>query len=154
MFGVVPRVLWERYFQPDERNRIRLGLNCLLVRNGKENILIDTGMGRKWDDRSRERYGIAGEISLIGELQSKGLSPEDIDFVINTHLHFDHAGTNTLNRDGQLVPAFPKARYIVQSGELEHARTPHERDRASYIAEDFEPVLEADLFDPIDGDEA
>ena len=152
IFGVVPRVVWERYFQPDERNRIRLGLNCLLVRTGKENVLIDTGMGRKWDDRSRERYGIAGETSLLGELQSKGLSPEDIDVVINTHLHFDHAGTNTLKSDGRLVPAFPKARYIVQRGELEHACAPHERDRASYMAEDFEPVAEADLFDPIDGD--
>ncbi|MCI0487470.1 MAG: MBL fold metallo-hydrolase [Blastocatellia bacterium] len=152
IFGVVPRVVWERYFEPDERNRIRLGLNCLLVRTGRENVLVDTGMGRKWDGRSRDRYALTDETDLLTRLSEKGLAPEDIDVVINTHLHFDHAGTNTIERDGRPVPAFPRARYVVQRGELEHARSPHERDRASYVAEDFEPVAEAGLFDLIEGD--
>jgi glyoxylase-like metal-dependent hydrolase (beta-lactamase superfamily II) len=152
MFSVVPRVLWERHFQPDNLNRIRLGLNALLVRTGRENILIDTGIGYKWDARSRDRYSIAHETDILSELGARGLAPEDIDIVINTHLHFDHAGTNTIERDGEVVPAFPRARYVVQRGELEHAISPHERDRASYRKEDFEPVVRAGQFDQIDGD--
>jgi glyoxylase-like metal-dependent hydrolase (beta-lactamase superfamily II) len=152
MFSVVPRVLWERHFAPDERNRIRLGLNALLVRTSRENILIDTGIGRKWDERARDRYGIAGETDLLAELRKKEIEPEEIDYVINTHLHFDHAGTNTIKRDGRPVPAFPRARYVVQKGELEHARSPHERDRASYISADFEPVALAGQFELVDGE--
>jgi glyoxylase-like metal-dependent hydrolase (beta-lactamase superfamily II) len=152
IFGVVPRVVWERHFKPDELNRIRIGLNCLLVRTGRENVLIDTGMGRKWDARSRERYGVAGETDLLAELQARGLRPEDVDVVINTHLHFDHAGTNTVGRGGRVVPTFPRARYVVQRGEFEHALEPHERDRASYVRADFEPVAEAGQFDFIEGD--
>jgi glyoxylase-like metal-dependent hydrolase (beta-lactamase superfamily II) len=152
MFGVVPRVVWGRHFAPDEQNRIRIGLNCLLVRTGRENVLIDTGMGRKWDARSRERYGVADETDLLGELHARGLAPEDVDVVINTHLHFDHAGTNTVERGGRVVPTFPRARYVVQRGEFEHALEPHERDRASYVRADFEPVAEADQFDFLEGD--
>ncbi|HYP29459.1 MAG TPA: MBL fold metallo-hydrolase [Blastocatellia bacterium] len=152
MFSVVPRVLWERHFAPDDRNRIRLGLNSLLVRTPRENVLIDTGIGRKWDERSRDRYGIGGETDLLAELRKRGIAAEDIDYVINTHLHFDHAGTNTVDRDGRAVPAFPRARYVVQRGELEHACSPHERDRASYVPADFEPVAEAGRFDLIDGE--
>ncbi|MGA9773433.1 MAG: MBL fold metallo-hydrolase [Blastocatellia bacterium] len=152
IFGVVPRVVWERHFQPDASNRVRLGLNCLLVRTGRENILIDTGIGSKWDARSNARYGIAHETNIAGELQKHGLATEDIDLVINTHLHFDHAGTNTVVRDGRLVPAFPRARYIAQRGEFEHATGPHERDRASYSPDDYEPVMKAGQFDFVDGD--
>ncbi|HWP41964.1 MAG TPA: MBL fold metallo-hydrolase [Blastocatellia bacterium] len=152
MFSVVPRVLWERHFKPDSLNRVRLGLNALLVRTGRENILIDTGIGHKWDARSRERYSIAHETDILSELGARGLGREDIDIVINTHLHFDHAGTNTIERDGEIVPTFPRARYVVQRGELEHARSPHERDRASYRPEDFEPVARAGQFDQIEGD--
>jgi glyoxylase-like metal-dependent hydrolase (beta-lactamase superfamily II) len=152
MFGVVPRVVWERQFQPDERNRIRIGLNCFLIRTGQKNVLVDTGIGQKWDARSRDRYGIAHETDLLTELKARGLAPEDIDVVINTHLHFDHAGTNTIERDGRVVAAFPRARYIVQRGELEHALEPHDRDRASYIAADFAPLAEANQFDLFDGD--
>ncbi|HXG90900.1 MAG TPA: MBL fold metallo-hydrolase [Blastocatellia bacterium] len=152
MFGVVPRVLWERHFSPDDKNRVRLGLNCLLVRTGRENVLIDTGIGQKWDARSRNRYDIAHETDLLSELRARDVAPEQVDFVINTHLHFDHAGTNTRERDGRVVPTFPRARYVVQRGEFEHACSPHERDRASYSAADFEPVAEAGQFDLIDGD--
>lgn len=152
IFGVVPRVVWERHFQPDASNRVRLGLNCLLVRTGHKNVLIDTGIGPKWDARSSSRYGIAHETDLASELQKRGLAPEDIDIVINTHLHFDHAGTNTVERDGQIVPAFPRARYIAQRGEFEHATSPHERDRASYSPDDYKPVMDAGQFDFVDGD--
>jgi len=152
MFSVVPRVLWERFFRPDDLNRIRLGLNALLVRTGRENILVDTGIGHKWDPRSRDRYSITHETDILSELGARGLGPEDIDIVINTHLHFDHAGTNTVERDGEIVPTFPRARYVVQRGELEHARSPHERDRASYRPEDFEPVARAGQIEQVDGD--
>ncbi|HXG64136.1 MAG TPA: MBL fold metallo-hydrolase [Blastocatellia bacterium] len=152
MFSVVPRVVWERYFKPDERHRIRIGLNALLVRTGRENVLIDTGIGRKWDALKLDMYGIGQETDILTELAARGLAPEDIHIVINTHLHFDHCGTNTIERGGQIVPAFPRARYVVQRGELEHARAPHERDRASYIAENFEPVAAAGQFDLVDGD--
>jgi glyoxylase-like metal-dependent hydrolase (beta-lactamase superfamily II) len=152
MFSVVPRLVWERYFQPDDFNRIRLGLNALLVRAGDCNVLIDTGIGFKWDARSLKRYAIAHETNIVTELGRLGVAPEQIDIVINTHLHFDHAGTNTIERDGRVVPTFPRARYVVQRGELEHALSPHERDRASYDARNFDPVLQAGQFDLVDGD--
>lgn len=152
MFGVVPRVMWEKHFMPDERNRVRIGLNCCLIRTGRENILVDTGIGQKWDARSRDRYGIAHETDLLSMLRARNLAPEDIDIVINTHLHFDHAGTNTIESGGRVVPTFPRARYIVQRGELEHAARPHDRDRASYVAADFEPVADAGQFDTVEGD--
>jgi glyoxylase-like metal-dependent hydrolase (beta-lactamase superfamily II) len=152
MFSVVPRTLWERYFRPDDLNRVRLGLNALLVRTGRQNILIDTGIGYKWDPRMLDRYSITHETDILSELRARGLGPEDIDIVINTHLHFDHAGTNTVEREGEIVPAFPRARYIVQRGELEHARSPHERDRASYRPEDFEPVARAGQIEQVEGD--
>lgn len=152
MFSVVPRLVWERYFQPDDFNRIRLGLNALLVRAGDRNVLIDTGIGFKWDAPSLKRYSIAHETNIVSELERLGVAPHQIDIVINTHLHFDHAGTNTIERDGVVVPAFPRARYVVQRGELEHALSPHERDRASYDARNFQPVLQAGQFDLVDGD--
>jgi glyoxylase-like metal-dependent hydrolase (beta-lactamase superfamily II) len=152
MFGVVPRTLWEKHFAPDERNRIRLGLNALLVRTGRENVLIDTGIGEKWDARGRDIYSIAHETSLMVELGKFAIAPEDINIVINTHLHFDHCGNNTIKCGAGVIPAFPSARYIVQRGELEHARHPHERDRASYDPLNFEPIAEAGLFELVCGD--
>src|SRR5262249_22414011 len=152
MFGVVPRVVWERQLAADAQHRVRLGLNCLLVRTAKDNILIDTGIGAKWDERSRSRYGIAHETTLLDELAKHHLAAEDIPIVINTHLHFDHAGTNTTERQGRIVPTFPRARYVAQRGEFEHANRPHERDRASYVTADFEPVFEAGQLELVDGD--
>src|SRR5690349_11152713 len=152
MFGVVPRVVWERQLPADEQHRVRLGLNCLLIRTGHDNILVDTGIGTKWDERSRSRYGIAHETTLLDELARHQISAEDTTVVINTHLHFDHAGTNTVERDGRVVPTFPRARYVAQRGEYEHASQPHERDRASYMPADFAPVFIAGQFELIDGD--
>ncbi len=141
MFGVVPRVLWEKFFPADEKHRITLGLNTLLVRTPDETILVDTGIGEKWSDKHRAMYGIAHETTVPKSLAALGLTPADVTMVICTHLHFDHVGGNTFrDADGTIRPTFPNARYVVQREEFEHARAPHERDRASYMKEDWEPV--------------
>lgn len=151
MFGVVPRVLWEKRMQPDERNRIRLGLNCMLIRTGRENVLIDTGCGFKYTEKQRSIYDIAHETSIFGELDRLGVSPGDIDWIINTHLHFDHCGGNTVLRDETSEPAFPRARYVVQREELEEAENANERNRASYLPENWRPVREAGQLEAVDG---
>ncbi len=154
VFGVVPRVLWERVAPPDEKNRVRLGLNTLLVQTGRENVLIDTGVGDKWDEKRRRIYGLTQPPTLIASLAERGLEPEDIDVVINTHLHFDHCGWNTRYLDGSLRPTFPRARYIVQRGEYEHAQHPHERDRASYDPENWAGLEERGQLELIEGDQS
>ena len=144
MFGVVPRNLWSRVCPPDEQNRIRRNMNCLFVETASERILIETGIGEKWSPKHSAMYGITREKSLAGSIRSKtGYGPEAITIVINTHLHFDHAGGNTnLNQDGSAVPAFPNARYFVSEAEYEHAEKPSERDRASYLPDNWRPVYE------------
>jgi glyoxylase-like metal-dependent hydrolase (beta-lactamase superfamily II) len=152
MFGVVPRVVWEKRDPPDERNRVTLGLNVALVESGGKRVLVDTGMGDRWSEKEVRMYGIDRSTTLIGGLRARGLAPEDIDVVVNTHLHFDHAGGNTRREGGRVVPTFPRARYVVQRGEWEDARHPHERSRASYREDDFVPVAEAAQLDLIDGE--
>jgi len=153
MFGVVPRVLWEKTNPPDEKNRILLGINPILIQSGNKNILVETGMGARWDDKFRDMYAIVRGLTLHKSLALLGLTPDDIDIVINTHLHFDHAGGNTVKEaTGELKPAFPRARYIVQKVEMEEAKAPGERSRASYRPGDFLPVEEAGLFELADGD--
>jgi glyoxylase-like metal-dependent hydrolase (beta-lactamase superfamily II) len=137
MFGVVPKVLWEKKISADALNRISLSLTCLLLQDGRRNILVETGIGDKFDAKFQEVYGVDHSTTVPGELQKLGLGPEDIDIVINTHLHFDHCGWNTRRQDGRLVPTFPRARYFVQRGEWEHAHHPTERDRASYVEGSF-----------------
>jgi glyoxylase-like metal-dependent hydrolase (beta-lactamase superfamily II) len=151
MFGVVPKVLWEKKSAPDEKNRIRLRANSLLVRAGGKNILVETGNGTKWDAKLRGIYAVQDGDPLIDSLHRAGVGPEQIDIVINTHLHFDHCGGNTRPAGDRVVPSFPKARYIVQRAELEHARNPTERDRASYFPENFEPVAQESRWDLLDG---
>jgi glyoxylase-like metal-dependent hydrolase (beta-lactamase superfamily II) len=151
-FGVVPRVVWTRLTEPDEQNRIRLSMNPLLVRIAGAWVLVETGIDRKPGPKHREIYKLTQENPLLGQLASLGLEPEDIAWVINTHLHFDHAGLNTRLVGGRPVPTFPKARYIVQKQELEEATHPHERSRASYLPENIEPVLEAGLFELVEGE--
>lgn len=141
VFGIVPRVLWEKAFSPDEKNRIPLSLHCLLIVTKKYKILIDTGLGTKHNEKFCQIYGIDKKSSLLESLHRFGYEPKDIDFVINTHLHFDHSGGNTfLNGTGKIVPTFPKARYFVQKGEIDAAVNSNERTRASYLAEDFLPL--------------
>ena len=151
MFGVVPKPLWERRIPADERNRIRLALTCLLVRTGRENALIETGVGDKYDAKFADIYGIDRRPSLLDDLGRHGLEPHQIDVVINSHLHFDHCGWNTRCEDGREVPTFPRARYYIQRGEWEHALAPTERDRASYIESYFRAAEGQTIF--LEGDQ-
>lgn len=157
MFGVVPRPLWTRHAVPDERNRIPLALRCILVDHPEGLVLIDTGMGNKDDARFRDIYGVEnagvrGATMLEDGLAEIGVDPREIRWVINTHLHFDHAGGNTALVDGQVVLAFPGATYLVQRGELEYARHTNERTRASYLPANFEPIADAGRWQLVDGD--
>lgn len=137
MFGVVPRALWEKSLPPDNKNRIPLCMNCLLIKAPQGNILVDTGAGEKGDAKFREIYGIS-KSPLVDNLRKSGIGPEDIDIVINSHLHFDHAGGNTiLDDDGNLQPAFPNARYFVQQIEYGDAIASNVRNRASYLPENY-----------------
>jgi len=141
MFGVVPRVLWERVCPPDELNRIRMNMNCVFVDTGKEKILIETGVGEKWNEKQIKMYGITREKPFADSLFEKtGHRPEQITIAVNTHLHFDHAGGNTIVSGGAAVPQFPNARYLVSRSEFAHAENPHERDRASYLPENWRPL--------------
>jgi len=155
MYGVVPRVLWEKVAPPDERNRIRLALGCLLIRTPRgRSVLVDTGLSDKYDRDPKflRTYGIERPRTLHDELKARGLGPSDIDLVVNTHLHFDHCGGNTRLEDGRLVPAFPRARYLVQKAEWEDAASPHERSRASYLPENFEALEEAKALELVEGE--
>jgi glyoxylase-like metal-dependent hydrolase (beta-lactamase superfamily II) len=145
MFGVVPRNLWSKVCPPDDQNRIRLNLNCLFVDTGAERILVETGIGEKWTAKQLAIYGIERRRPFAESLvELTGSRPEEITIVVNTHLHFDHAGGNTaLAADGQVIPAFPNARYFVSRCEYEHAEAPTERDRASYFPENWRPLLES-----------
>jgi glyoxylase-like metal-dependent hydrolase (beta-lactamase superfamily II) len=137
MFGVVPKPLWERKIPADARNRILLAMNILLIRAGEKIILVETGAGNKWDAKMAEIYGIGEPPRLPEQLAAHGVRPEQVDIVINTHLHFDHCGWNTHLVDGKAAPYFPNARYVVQRGELEHAKNPTDKDRASFDEDNF-----------------
>jgi len=152
MFGVVPKILWEKCCQPDEQNRISLGLNCLLIRAGRKNILVDTGLGDKEDAKFQEMFAVERIPTLRDSLKMQGLTPEDIHMVVNTHLHFDHAGGNTVRENGAIVPTFPRAKYFVQRGEYEDAARANERTRASYRRENFTPVAHVDQWEFLDGE--
>ncbi len=154
MFGVVPKVLWERRIPADERNRIPLALRCLLVEHDDGLVLIDTGIGNKEDEKFRDIYGVdnAGQnarTKLEDALRELGHGPDDVRWVINTHLHFDHAGGDTWrDPNGTVGLAFPSARYVVQQGELDFARHTNERTAGSYLAHNFQGVP----FQLIDGE--
>jgi len=143
MFGVVPKPLWERVAPPDAGNRIRMAMRPLLVR-GEQLMLIDAGCGDKMDEKAARIYAFDRAHHLDHSLAEAGVAPEDIDIVLATHLHFDHAGGFT-SRDssGQLRPRFPRARYVVRQGEWEDANHPHERNRASYFPENYQPLAAA-----------
>ncbi len=155
MFGVVPKPLWEKKIAPDERNRIPLAMRCVLVETGDALVLIDTGVGNKDDEKFRDTYRIENEgqpTALEDAIREAGFQPSDVSVVINTHLHFDHAGGDTVKLpDGAIAPAFPGARYVVQGSEWEFAHIQNERIRASYTLQNFDPVDEAGLFDFVEG---
>lgn len=154
MFGVVPRALWSQVCPPDELNRVRLNMNCLFIETGTERILIETGIGEKWTPKQATMYGIERERPFVESLRSiTGIGADEITIVVNTHLHFDHAGGNTKPDDeGHVVPAFPNARYFVSRSEYEHAEMPHERDRASYLPGNWRPIEQAGQLELKDAD--
>jgi glyoxylase-like metal-dependent hydrolase (beta-lactamase superfamily II) len=153
MFGVVPRTLWEKTNPPDEKNRISLAARALLLVGEGKKILIDVGNGSKLSDKHRAIYNIdTTQFDLTSSLKKKGFSPEDITHVILTHLHFDHAGGSTVEKDGEIVPTFPRARYYVQRDHWRAATHPTERDRASFFTEDFMPLQFHGVIEHTDGE--
>ena len=158
MFGVVPKPLWEKRIPADERNRIPLALRCLLVEAPNALVLIDNGIGNKEDAKFREIYGVQNEgepTRLEDAIRHAGHDPEDVDIVLDTHLHFDHAGGNTVrDPDGSIRPAFPRARYVVQEEELRFAGSRNERIRASYLEYNHRPITEAGLWSFVHGEAA
>ena len=150
MFGIIPKVMWEKRIPPDERNTIPLALNSLLVRTGDRNILIETGIGNKLSDKSQAIY--QNQALLMKSFEAAGVSPDEIDVVINTHLHFDHCGWNTHYQHGKPVATFPRATYYVQEGELQHAHEQHERDRVSYMTDNYDPLVNSGQMQLLKGD--
>ncbi len=153
MFGVVPKSLWAKQTTADEKNRILLGMRPLVVR-GARTMLIDAGLGGKEDRKFHEIYGVDRSRNLDHTLAEAGLTREDIDIVLATHLHFDHAGGFT-ERDaaGRVRPVFPRAQYVVRRGEWEDAQHANERNRASYLADSFLPLAEAGVLQLVDDDQ-
>jgi glyoxylase-like metal-dependent hydrolase (beta-lactamase superfamily II) len=158
MFGVVPKPLWERQIPADERNRITLGMRCLLIEHASGLVLVDSGLGNKESEKFLDIYGVenagaAGRTALEDGLASIGVGADDVSLVVSTHLHFDHAGGNTYRDEGGVIrPSFPKARYIVQRGEFDYATHTNERTAASYFNPNFVPLREAGVLDLIDGE--
>jgi methylmalonyl-CoA epimerase len=153
MFGVVPRSLWERHVEPDDQNRILLTSRPLLVEAGWGRMLIDCGIGDKMDAKAMEIYGIDRTRHLDHALADAGVGAHDMDIILASHLHFDHFGGATRRIDGTLVPRFPNARYLIRSEEFEDAIHPHERSRASYMADDFVPLKSAGVVDFVKEDQ-
>lgn len=152
MFGIIPKPLWEKTNPADEQNRVTLSTRNLLLISDDKKILIDTGMGNKWDEKSKNIYKINPDLNLDFALEQNGVKPEDITDVLLTHLHFDHTGGSTKYQDGKLVPAFPNAKYFVQKKNFEWATNPSERDKGSYIKENFLPLVKEGILNLIDGE--
>ena len=149
-FGVVPKTMWSKKIMPDAQNRIDTGLNSLLERTGDKNILIETGIGNKLPEKMAQIYKQPAK--LLENLHAAGVAPEDIDIVINTHLHFDHCGWNTVRRGDRFVATFPKAKYYAQRQEWEHGRLQLERDAVSYMSPNYDPLLESGQMELLNGD--
>jgi glyoxylase-like metal-dependent hydrolase (beta-lactamase superfamily II) len=138
-FGVVPKVLWQRKVKPDDLNRIKVSCNAVLVRTGKHTVLIEAGIGNKLPEKTKSFF--LPELKLMESLAASGTRREDIDVVINSHLHFDHCGWNTIYENGVAVPNFPNAKYYAPKGEWEHGSLQLERDRVSYISDNYDPLI-------------
>ncbi len=153
MFGIIPKPLWSKSNPADERNRIKLAARSLLLVSDERKILIDTGMGDKWDGKSIDIYDIdQKESTLVASLANLGIRKEEITDVLLTHLHFDHTGGSTTMRDGSLEPTFTDATYYVQEENFEWALQATERDKGSYIRENFEPLAKAGVLKVIKDD--
>jgi len=152
-FGVVPKTMWSKRMQPDALNRLRFAFNCCIVETGRHTILIETGAGNRLSPMELSRMNMPEQLPALPDLlAAEGVDPQRIDIVINTHLHFDHCGGNTLERDGGFVPAFPRARYVTQRGEWEHAQERHPRDLVSYRSSNYDPLVESGQMELLTGD--
>ena len=149
-FGVVPKVLWEKKVTADAKNHVPAGLNSVVVQTDDHTVLIETGIGNKLPERLINIFGQPAK--LLNNLSAAGFSPDDFDIVINTHLHYDHCGWNTIRRGDSFVPTFPKAKYYVQEGEWQHARRQLERDAISYISENYDPLIKTGKMQLLTGD--
>lgn len=155
MFGVIPKVLWEKKKPADEKNRILMTTHCLLVESGDDLVVVDTGIGEKLDAKARAIFAVPDEgPRLLDRIAALGHHPEDVTHVVSTHLHFDHCGWNTRRDGDRWVPTFPRARYWIQKDELWHARNPNPRDGASYDPRNFEPLFEAGVVEVFDEEAA
>ncbi len=153
MFGVVPWVFWSRTNPPDERQRIQLAARCLLIRGGGRTILVDNGNGEKWNDKIKDIYHLDNSHhELMKSLSAAGVKPEEITDVILTHLHFDHAGGSTRIVNGVLEPTFPNATHYVQKAHWEASQHPTDRDRASFMKDDYMLLHERGLLNFVDGE--
>jgi len=150
-FGVVPKVMWEKRVKADAENYVPVGLNSVVVRTGQHTVLIETGIGNKLPERLIKIFGQPAK--LLDNLNAAGISPEDIDIVINSHLHFDHCGWNTTLKDGKIVPTFPKAKYYAPEGEWQHGRLQLERDAISYMSENYDPLIKTGQMELLQGDQ-
>lgn len=154
MFGIVPKTLWEKKFPADAQNRIRLGLNSLLIKTPHHILIVETGIGSDIHPKFYKFYAVERKPGLVPSFQKLGIKAEDVDYVINTHLHFDHCGGNTYRDDkGNIRPTFPQAKYVIQKGEWEHALNPNRRDKPSYIKENFEPLAKHHNLQLIEGNQ-
>jgi glyoxylase-like metal-dependent hydrolase (beta-lactamase superfamily II) len=149
-FGVVPKLLWEKKVKADEKNLVPAGLNSVVVRTGKHTVLIETGIGNKLPEKMARIYGQPAH--LLENLAAAGVTPEQIDIVINTHLHFDHCGWNTVRRDEKIAATFPNAKYYVQEGEWKHAHE-NQRDAVSYLTDNYDPLVESGQMKLLHGDQ-
>jgi glyoxylase-like metal-dependent hydrolase (beta-lactamase superfamily II) len=149
-FGVVPKVLWARKVRVDEKNLVPAGLNSVVVRTGRHTILIETGIGNKLPEQMAKLYGQPAQ--LLDNLAAAGVTPEKIDIVVNTHLHFDHCGWNTMLQGEKVVATFPNAKYYVQEGEWKHAHE-NQRDAVSYLRENYDPLVESGQMKLLHGDQ-
>ena len=153
MHGVVPKTIWSKLVSCDDQNRVEYATNCLLVEGRGHRILIETGNGDKFPAKEREIYGIDHDQSVEKNLRALGVEPQSIDFVLMTHLHFDHSGGTTRRAaSGALEPVFARARHVIQKGELDDATHPHERNRASYLQENIGPLVDSGLLLAVEGD--
>jgi len=149
-FGVVPKVMWSRKAAADDKNFVWAGLNSLLIRTGKHTVLVETGIGSKLSEKMVKIYGQPAK--LLDNLAAGGVAPDDIDVVINTHLHFDHSGWNTVRRGDNVTATFPRAKYYAQEGEWRHAQEQHIRDAVSYISDNYNPLIESGQMELLRGD--
>jgi len=153
VFGVVPRTLWSRKLPPDDLNRVPLAFNCYLIRTGSHSILVESGLGDKRDARARGHMNVPAVTSSMPEaLAQRGVDPESIDIVINSHLHWDHSSGNTILDGDRVLPAFPRARYFASRGEWEHAHERHVRDAVSYIDANYDPLVDSGQMTLVEGD--